>query len=226
MTQRPHFSPDRPEFKKGQAHKNPYTDQLKIPLHQPDTRIKMVKPESVAEVPIYNEIYDSVRSRGAWRHCADNFASGSLLTVASSTVTAPVTLKQSPEMRLARWPGAVQLYLVINQFSIAPQVVPATAAALDAVYQDGIGGYQVPLGEFMNTTGGNTFPGILIPVAVTDPGITNVGTLLLTDPVGGTTVATYDWQITFGYAYLLAAILGNELKAIQGSKYSQEDADL
>jgi hypothetical protein len=171
-------------------------------------------------VPKLNSLYDTLRTPNGWRYMADAAAKGTILTVASSTATVNVNLISVPYFRQEQWPNAIQVHLVVRFFGIAPQVVPATAAAMEVFFFD-TSGVAVPLGEFMNTSGGNSVYDHIIPTPITDtlsslsqPATTGpqVGILQVTDPVGGTTVATYNWSMSFSLAYLLPSIEAYSLR--------------
>jgi hypothetical protein len=191
---------------------NPYSETPITPENFPpthDERLRAIKPHiEKALEPQLNKIYDSLRTTQAWRYTSDNLATGVITTIANVQVATPVTLLVPLDVRLSRWPGAVQMYLVLRSFSMAPQTaVIATVEALDCLYQDTVGGQLVALGDFLNNNSINVSPQVLIPTPITDPGVKTVGNLLVTLATGGTPAA-YNYQIGFSYAYLLPEIHG------------------
>lgn len=191
--------------------KDPFLHQLKKPTKHEDHRPYMLKQHLPILVPRYNHLYDSLRSQQAWRYSADNMANGTFTTVAAATVQTLVNLLQKPNYRTSQWPGAVQVYLVVRSFSFAPQTATfATPGALDVSFSDKSGNL-VPVGDFISNQSGNIGFDTLIPVPVTDPGEQNVGTLNVALNAGAT-VGTYNWQMGFSYAYLVAAIDGYKIE--------------
>lgn len=161
-------------------------------------------------IPQFNTLYDRLRSSHAWKHVSDNYAKGTIATTVNTTITATVTLGETPLWRLQQWPGAVQLYLVLRFFGIAPQALPTTNAGMECLFYD-LAGRITPLGEFMAATGGNVTHQVLLPVPVTDPSNTAVGTLSVTLPNTANSNATYNWSFGFSAAYLLPSEEGYKL---------------
>jgi hypothetical protein len=193
---------------------NPYTETPVTPENFPpvhDDRPRAHKPKlEKALEPQLNRIYDSLRTTQAWRYTSDNLATGVITTIANTQVAAPCTLLVPLDVRLSRWPGAVQMYLVLRSFSMAPQTATiATVEVLDCLYQDTVGGQLVALGDFLNNSSINVSPQVLIPTPITDPGVKTVGNLLITLATGGTP-GTYNFQVGYSYAYLLPEIHGYE----------------
>jgi hypothetical protein len=138
-------------------------------------------------------------------------ASGTITSVVNQTVAVPVTLSADPHWRLEQWPGAVQVYLAIRFFGIVPQAAPTTVTGISVTFQDQ-GGNSAPLGEFVNSVGGNNYNGLTImPSPITDPGQLQVGSLAVTLPNIATSTATYHWSIGFSAVYLLPARYGYEV---------------
>lgn len=169
--------------------------------------------------PNFNDLYDTYRSRGAWRYSADGYANGTITTVANTAVSTAVSLTlpantQSPNWRLEQWPGGTLLYLVIRYFSIGPQTASfATAGAITCVFVDQFGN-NVPLGVVPNNNFFSSSTITIVPGAITDSGQqVNLGQLVATLN-SGATVGTYAWQIGFSVAYLIPAIKGYKLERI------------
>lgn len=208
-----------PKIPTPQPHEMPVVEQLThadAPTHE---RQKMVKPFEVTPEARFNRLYGSLRVDGSWQNVVDNYAKGGITTIQSTLVQSSVTLALSnPETRLSRWPGAVQMYLVLRSFSIAPTTASfAVLGSLDLYYQDLIGGQTIPLGSIVQNDEVNLQNcNILIPTPITDPGaLANpVGNIQATLSGAGT-IGTYIWQIAFSYAYLLPAVKGYEIQHIQ-----------
>lgn len=175
-----------------------------------DTRVKMIKGTQHLAIPNLNRVYDTLGSPNAWRYSADSYATGSVTTVANSTVTSTVKVTANAPWKTSIWPGAVQMYPVLHYFSIAPQGSITTPGAISLVYVDN-SGINVPLGVFVSNTAYTNSNDVLIPSPITDIGNTNFGTLLVT--LTGTTPSTgaYSYQFSFGCAYLLPAQKGYEI---------------
>lgn len=165
-----------------------------------------VKPLEYFYHPEYNILYGSLRTEGGWRYTIDNIATGTVTTIAAQTVASAVSLTIPPFTRISQWPGAVQAYLVIRHFCVAPSTASfATAGELEIQYVDSIGGFIVPMADIINNQSFNSLDNsILIPTPITDPSVKAVGTLNFALS-SGATVGTYLWQMGFAYAYLLPA---------------------
>lgn len=165
-----------------------------------------VKPLDYFYHPEYNVLYGSLRTDGGWRYTIDNIATGNVTTVAAATTPSVVKLAIAPFTRISQWPGAVQAYLVIRRFSIAPSTATfTTLGEIEIQYVDLIGGFIIPIGDMINSGQINAIDtDIIIPTPITDPSVTNVGTLNFALSTGAT-VGTYLWQMGFSYAYLLPA---------------------
>lgn len=171
-----------------------------------DTRPKLLKPVEFLPMPHFNRMYGTLRHDDGWRYVIDNYASGTVTTVANATTTVAVKLTLDPHWRLEQWPGGTQVFLAIRQFSIAPQTATfATPGAIDVLYQDTIGGQIIPLGDFVSSQGYTIFLQSLIPTPLTDPDVQNVGNLLFALNTGATP-GTYNWQMGFSGAYMLPAL--------------------
>lgn len=138
-----------------------------------------------------------------WRYLIDNYANGTVTSVAASQVSTKISLGVTmPDIRVNNWPGAIQMYLCIVSFSLSPQTASfATLGTLDCYFQDS-GGQFIPLGDFLNNQSINMGLTILLPTPIQDSGIQNVGELYVTLN-SGATVGTYNYQFGFSYAYLL-----------------------
>jgi len=185
----------------------PVTEELvthgeKRPIH--------LKPPETLIVPRFNRMYGSLRTLDGWRYVIDNIASGTITTSAGATATAAVSLLLDPHWRLEQWPGGVQLYLVIRQFSIAPQTATfATLGALDITFLSN-SGYVIPIGDIVSSGSEDLYLTTIIPSPLTDPDVQGVGTLQVALNAGAT-VGTYNWQMGFSGAYLLPDIKGYDI---------------
>lgn len=191
----------------------PVVETLVMPDHalpDRDRRPEVIKPFDNVMQPQFNRFYGSLRTNDGWKDIVDNYAKGSLTTVAGAQVLSNVFLAQTTqETRLSRWPGAVQMYLAIREFGIAPSTASfATIGSIDMYYQDLIGGQVVPLGSFTSSLAIQYHDlSVLIPTPITDAGYLSS----TVNPIGqiqanlsaGATPGTYVWQIAFAYAYLL-----------------------
>lgn len=201
------FQGQVPHIPQPKAKEEPVREQLTQPMEQHDNRPVMRKVDAQHfKVPNFNKTYGSLRVENGWRYAVDNYAVGTITSVAATAVNAAATLVLAPNWRLEQWPGGTQLYIVLRSFSIAPQTATfATAGNLDCRYIDLIGGNVVPLGVFLNTTGGSDTMSVLIPTPITDPGVTNIGQVQVTLNTGAT-VGTYNWQVAFSVAYMVPAL--------------------
>lgn len=178
------------------------------PKHWQDTRLHQVKPNHPITAPVYNELYDSLRTTRAWRYMADAFANGTITPTAGSTVTAKITATvPGGILRLSQWPDGVQAYFVVHSFGIAPQAAPVTGGALEVLLIDP-GGYTIPIGDFWSATGGNSGQDIILPNPITDPGKLDLGLLSIQLQPGGASAVTYNWSMGLGIVYLLPNIKG------------------
>lgn len=122
-----------------------HTEHEKLPHH-----IEEVKPLIPHRKPHFNVLYGSLGTENGWRYTIDNYATGSFTSGAVNVpVLTPVTLAQAQTWKLMQWPGAVNMYLCLRRFSIAPYQVsdipssvevqiPATAGALTVTNQPGV----------------------------------------------------------------------------------------
>lgn len=191
-----------------QVREVPVTELLLQKAEFHDQRPLMVKhPQLIRKVDL-NKMYGTLRTENGWRYIIDNFAKGTVTTIANQTVSAAVALILTPNWRLEQWPGATQMFLVIRQFALSPQTATfATAGTIDIIYQDTIGGQQIPLGDMLNNASLNSDMVRLIPTPITDPNVTAIGNLLVTLNTGAT-VGVYNWQLSFSGAYLLPSLKG------------------
>lgn len=204
----PHFTPDHPDSSQGtHLEKDPFNAQLQL-----DTRPVAVKKSLPVLEPELNQLYGYGRSEGDWRYFIDNFATGTVTTIANTLVTKAVVLTNQPFWRLSQWPAAVHLYLCIRKFSMAPQSAITTVGAIDVQFQDSVGGFTIPLGDFVSSSNINEDITSIIPVPITDPGNVNVGNLLVTLAGTTPTVSIYNWQMAFSAVYLLPTLEGYEVE--------------
>lgn len=210
----PHFTPDRPDA----AHlkpdlEEPLEEQLVHPAPRSDHRLRAYKQRDKVLTPEFNRSYGSDKVEESWRYLVDNFATGTVLTVAGANVAKAVTLTNATNWLLVRWPGAVQLYLCIRKFSIAPQGAATLTGNVDCQFQDAVSGQTIPLGNVV-TNGQIIFDGAAqIPSPVTDPGNAAIGTLNFLLSAGGTPL-TYNWQLGVSAVYVIPCLEGYTAESI------------
>jgi|SRR5579859_183636 len=214
LHQPPHYTPDYPESEAKKPLQDPYNEQLREPHRPQDTRLQAYKQRAKILDPEYNLLYGSTKTDGGWRYVIDNNAVGTVTTAANTAVTATVTLALAPHLAISRWPGAINAYLVIRQFSMSAQSAITTVGSIKVVYQDQIGGQQIPLACFVSNSSLNQGMTTLIPTPITDPDITAVGQLTVTLTGTTPTTSVYDWQLSFSYAYLLPCLEGYTQESI------------
>lgn len=177
------------------------------PEHWRDTRPHVKKENRPIVTPLYNELYDSLRTTRGWRYIADAFANGTITPTAGASKTAPITVTLPGILRLSQWPDGVQAYWCIHSFGIAPQTTPATPGALEVLYIDN-SGYTAPLGDFLSQSGGNAGQDIIIPNPITDPDNTSIGLLSVQLQPGAASPVAYNWSMGLGIAYLAPNLKG------------------
>lgn len=186
--------------------KNPLIDEnkdLKAELEKYTKRDKKLKQHLA--IPNLNQLYDSLKTPAGWRYIVDAYAVGNVSTSSGGQIGSIVTLQPNQQPQLQKWPGAIQLYICINSFTICPRTVPATAGNITITFV-GNNGFTVPFGGFMNTASYTNNNSYIIPDSVIDIGVSNIG--LLNFFQSGGTAATYDWSMTFSYVYMLPAQKG------------------
>lgn len=206
--QHAHYSPDHPESEDRHLFEDPYQDQLTTPAHKHDERLQAFKQREKVLIPQLNALYGTIKTRDGWRYVIDNYITGTITTVANTAVNTTIKLTLAPNLFLSRWPGAISCFLVLRSFSMAPQSAITTVGAIDVLYQDTIGGQNIPIGDFVSNSSINNNMSILIPTPITDPSNTSVG--IVTTTLTGTTptVSAYNYQIGFSFAYLLPTLDG------------------
>jgi hypothetical protein len=203
------------------AHKEiPVEEKLVQPHHLAASRPKMQKPREELMVPHFNHLYGTLRTNEGWRYVVDNYAFGTVTTVAGAQSTVTVNFAYEPHWRLSQWPGGTNLYYCIRSFSVAPQTAaPTTVGVLDVYYQDPLTGYIVPLGDYLTNSPANSSLTILIPDPVSDPDKqAGIGQLQFNLTAAATT-GVFNWQMGFSGAYLLPEMEGFELKLRGGERH-------
>lgn len=219
----PHFTPDHPEPEVLHLDRQPLNEQLKEDWHQPDPRPIATRTRAKVLEPSLNKLYGSGRSEGDWRYFVDNYAVGTLTTVLNTAVKTPIALANPPNMRLLQWPFTVLAYLVIRKFSMAPQSAITTVGAVDVQFND-VAGNIIPMGDFVNNSNISYDVDTIIPTAIVDTGLQNVGNLLVQLNGTSSTVSVYNYQIGFSYAYLLPNMDGYTEESIH-RVLSRKDQD-
>lgn len=209
----PHYTPDHPDPSTRQLSEEPFTEQLKEIWHEPDPRPIATRTRAKVLEPNLNKLYGSGRSEGDWRYFVDNYATGTLTTVISTTVKTAIVLANPPNARLLQWPFAVQAYLVIRKFSLACQSAITTVGAIDVQFNDWAGNI-IPLGDFVSSGNINEDIDTIIPTPITDPGFTAIGNLLVLLSGTSSTTSVCNYQLGFSYAYLLPSLEGYEAESI------------
>lgn len=212
-------STEVPKIPKPTAKENPDVEHLIKPhnAHR-DARPEMVKPYQNVVWPQLNKLYGTLRVEGGWQYVVDNWANGSITTIAGSQVLVDVNLNlQSQDVRLSRWPGAINMYLCIRSFALALSTATlATSGSLDVYYID-FAGQTIPLGSIQSTDEVNLQNvNILIPTPITDAGgiFDDMGQLGVTLS-SGATVGTYIWQMAISWAYLLPTMKPYEIQHVE-----------
>lgn len=199
----PHVSPDRPEA----VTEKELEEQLTQPARKQDKRLRLYKEREKVLSPDYNKMYGSDRTIGGWRYCIDDWATGTVTTIANTAVAASVALAIRPNLRLSQWPGAVNAYMVLRWFSIAPQSAIGTVGVVDVVLVTNEG-INIPLCDIVSNSSANLDRQVLIPVPITDPNVTNIGNIIVTLTGTAPTTSVYSYQLGVSYAYLLASLRG------------------
>lgn len=211
----PHYSPDRPDIGDLQhPMRDKYNEQLTEPLRHADPRHVAVKERAPVLEPDYNRLYGYGRSLNDWRYFIDCSAKGTFTTVANAAITQAVTLAASPNWRLSQWPAAINAFLCIRRFSMAAQSAIGTVGAIDVVFQDAVGGFTIPMGDFVSNASVFEDTDVLIPTPIVDPANVNIGTLTVTLTGTTPTVSVYNWQMAFSVAYLLPSLEGYSVESI------------
>lgn len=195
----------------------PPPEEKEIPVHEyllkkaefQDQRPLQVKHPQLIRHVDFNRMYGTQQTVDGWRYVVDNFAKGTLTTSAGATVSTTITFALTPTWRLEQFPGATQLFFCIRQFALTAQApgTLTTVGALDIVFQDTVGGQQIPLGDVASNVSLNLDLDRLIPTPITDPSNPTVGNLLVGLTAAATT-GTYNWQLSFSGAYLLPNLRG------------------
>lgn len=155
-------------------------------------------------VPRYTRLYDTLRSREAWRYTADVRIPGTITPVTATDTANAVTLPNNLGFitnRLSQFPGGIALFLVVRHFSCAPVAVTATGECswyFEDIYQN-----LVPLTDIPASAAGSgqSLPAVC-PSPLTDSGLTTLGKIHV---VGNTiaSAAAYFYQLGFSFAYQL-----------------------
>jgi hypothetical protein len=170
-------------------------------------------------IPHFNRMYGTLRTENGWKYIIDNYANGTITDIAGAQAIAPVSLHYPPNWRLEQWPGGTNLYYCIRMFSLASQIIAATAGSMDVYYQDILTGFIVPLGDYEYTQSGIEFLDIVLPVPVSDPGLQNNVGQLQFNLSGAGTPETINWQLSFSGAYLLPDIRDDEIYTKGGPQH-------
>jgi hypothetical protein len=201
-----------PFIPRPQAKEAPVKEELvQPPLEHVDTRPQMIKRTQYVRVPHFNDLYDSLGTKGGWRFICDDIVQGTVTTVAASAVLSAVALSSpasmSPKFSLERWPGGVQVYLCVRSFSFGPSTASfITQGEINVLFIDQFGN-SLPLGIVPNNNFTQFGTSSILPTPITDPANVNVGNLSFTLN-SGATVGSYAWQLGFSFAYLLPAKKG------------------
>jgi hypothetical protein len=151
-------------------------------------------------VPEFNVLYDQIRSDDAYDKIILNTAHGAW--VVGTTTVQPVTLDNPANLRTSQYPGAIQAMPVLLLFTWS-QSVAATSGQYSMFWQPQGGDFLFPLGEYNATTVQQyNSPRWVIPLVVTDPGVTQLGNIIITSTavVGTPTIL---WRMGIGWAYPL-----------------------
>ena len=212
-----HGKSPNPMIPKPEAKEHPVTEVLthEEPKHFRPLEEKPIIPH---KKPHYNILYGSLGTEGGWRYVIDNFAVGTVTTIAGQTVATKINLALVQNWRLDIWPGAVSMYLVLRRFSMALQTATlATLGAVDVQFVDS-GGQVIPLGDFISNAGTVQDMAIVCPTPITDPSNLQAGTLNVALSAGAT-VGTYNFQLGFAGAFLIPALRGYELELANSAQH-------
>jgi hypothetical protein len=174
---------------------------------QKQTATPEEKPATPLLIPRFNKVYSTLRENDTLAHIADGWSIGGATANAAAPVLTSVTVNKNTPIRLAQWPGGIQVYLAIIAFSMSGQT--STAGVMQAQFFDPAGSCVV-LGTG-TTTGGtiNAYPRILLPYPVTDMLRDNDQTFsfgsVSTTLYGVTGNYLVNFGITWGYVYILPA---------------------
>jgi hypothetical protein len=188
---------------------NPYSESPVTPFNFPPTHderpvLRKVEPQIHADIH-YNTLYDSLRTTQGWRYRADVHADGFITSIPGSPAQAALTLNETPNLRLSRWPGGVQCYYVLTLFSICPLNPALTGTGGTALHLIDNSGQSYPIGTFPGATAFTQSFGVILPNTIVDPGDKKVGVLLLEEDASGA-ANTYTFQMAFSIAYLLPSL--------------------
>ena len=178
--------------------------QLEAPLDVIDVRPHRIRaPESAKHSATFNQLYNSLRSRDVLDSISDFTITGTatLTNAAVNTIAINMPLYARP-INIQKWPDGTQYYFMIRIFSI----MPTTAGAVgdwQSTFVDSAGNV-VALGDINAATGIISQPGVVCGSPLTDPGIQNVGSLVV-NWLGGAAPVTIGYTIGLSLIFLKPA---------------------
>lgn len=209
-----HYTPDYPDAEDKVANDDPYNDQLETPAITHDPRLEMYKQRAPVLVPELNELYGSTKTKEGWRYTIDGvITTNTGATSVGATISKVLAFTNPIPVQLSKWPGAINAYLVLRYFSMAPQSAITTVGAITVTFQDAIGGFTIPLGNMVNNQSIQSDRDVIIPTPITDPGITTVGTIFVALAGAASTASDYNISLGFSLAYLLPCLEGYKVQA-------------
>lgn len=153
-------------------------------------------------VPRYNILYDTHRTRDAWRYISDDVVTINFTPTGNGTFAFPVVPTANGGLfkaRLSQYPGAIHMLLCIRSFSYAS--LAATSGAIEFRFQS-VNGDVVPLGIW-SANGQTGVQGItaVCPTPITDNGLASYGNLIFISSNYGTSAAS-SVQLGFSFVYV------------------------
>lgn len=174
------------------------TDNDIHPILQQDDDIQTFhKQLEKPRYPRFNDIYDSLATKEAWRYLCDAYATGTVTIAAGSTLI-PVVYSLNTLLQFSRWPVGISAYLCLQGITLVPQSIPATVGALTIVYYDA-SGVAVPLGGCLSSTAFSMNERKLIPVPIN---ATPSGSLQFTLAPSTASSITCNYQLSASFVYL------------------------
>lgn len=159
-------------------------------------------------IPRFNSLYSPHLTTDDLGDTRDIFASGTITptaTSASVTVSVAQTIVGGFLAPLMRFPGAIQMFLIVSGFSASPSGTTQTGA-LSWTFADQFGSQPIAL---CTSTGAATATGVNLPAnctnSTTDPGLNNgtLGTLTATQTGALGTAVAWAWNMNFSLGLLL-----------------------
>lgn len=217
-----------PWIPKPEPKAHPVHEELLAGEGHKDTRLLAKRPHGKILIPRFNHLYGGLRSDGSdWRYLPEitfnlpnnTIAAATAITSIALTLGTSGAFPSSLNLLLERWPGAVQMYLVLLWSSFNRQAGgPATAG--DWLLQiQGQSGPPLPIGLFHSANNAqSSYSGpLILPTPVTDPGNPNIGNFIVTPSLSTATTFQADVQLTFSALYVLPTVEGFDTELSDGT---------